>query len=35
MMAAKKQEAYLESQLGTIGGTIVDIGSKKGSTKIG
>jgi len=35
MIAAKKQEAYLESQVGTVLGTMIDIGSKKGSTKIG
>jgi integrase len=35
MIAAKKQEAYLDSQVGTVLGTMADIGSKKGLTKIG
>lgn len=28
--AAKRQEYYLESSLGTISGTVVDLGTKKG-----
>lgn len=33
MMAARKQEEYLNSQLGTISGTVSEIQTKKGSTK--
>jgi len=31
-MAAQKQEAYLQAQMGTKTGTIVDLGTKKGSS---
>jgi hypothetical protein len=29
-LAAQKQETYLESQMGTISGTVRDFGTKKG-----
>jgi len=35
MAAAKKQEEYLKSQMGTVSGTVVKISTKKGSTQIG
>ncbi len=35
MAAAKKQEEYLKSQMGTVSGTVVKIPIKKGSAKTG
>jgi len=35
MAAAKKQEEYLKSQMGTVSGTVAKITTKKGSAKTG
>ena len=34
-MGPKKQEAYLQTQMGTISGTIHDFDKKKGSAELG
>jgi len=32
-LAAKKQQTYLDSQMGTISGTVHDFGTKKGNSQ--